>query len=445
MASIAVIGTGYVGLVYCAALADLGNDVWGVDINAEKVASLQRGECPIFEPGLPELLQRQLASGRLKFTTDYSVAVPSAEFVFICVDTPSSTLGEADMRAVRSAAAMIGDHLAGHTLIVNKSTMPIGSGDLVNGIIDERIADGATFAVVSNPEFLREGAAVRDVLKPDRVVVGGPDSDAIDRVASLYDVLNCPIVKTDRRTAEMIKYASNSFLATRISFVNEIAQLCDRVGADVTVVARGMGYDPRIGPLFLAAGIGFGGSCFPKDVRALEYMAREADLHPQLLRAVLDINADQRRLFVRKLEQAVGGLHGKRIAVWGLSFKPDTDDMREAPSLDIIRMIEARGAKVHAYDPAAIQVARTMLRDTTFASSAYEAAEQASAVCLLTEWNEFKQIDFRRVADTMETPVMIDGRNLYDPNELRELGFAYVGVGRGTLQREAVHADAAAG
>ncbi|HYI16585.1 MAG TPA: UDP-glucose/GDP-mannose dehydrogenase family protein [Thermomicrobiales bacterium] len=430
MARISVIGTGYVGLVYCTAFADLGNEVYGVDINAEKVRALQAGECPIFEPGLPEMLERNLKSGRLKFTDSYAEAVPESSFVFICVDTPSSFSGEADMRAVRKAAAMIGDHLSGATDIVNKSTMPIGSGDLVASIVEQHIQPGATFAVVSNPEFLREGAAVHDVLHPDRVVLGSDDRAAAERVAELYQVLDAPIVITDRRSAEMIKYASNSFLATKISFINEIAQICERVGADVTTVAKGMGYDQRIGSLFLEAGIGFGGSCFPKDVKALAYMAQEADCHPQLLRAVLEINADQRRRFVHKLQEHLGDLTDRQVGVWGLSFKQNTDDMRESPAIDIIRMIEQRGAKVKAYDPAAIENARELLPSTTFCQSPYEVAEGADALCVVTQWNEFKQADLSRVAESMRTPLLLDGRNIYDPADVSALGLTYVGVGR---------------
>jgi UDPglucose 6-dehydrogenase len=430
MARISVIGSGYVGLVYCVAFADLGNDVWGVEINEDKVRALQAGVCPIFEPGLPETLLRNLRVGRLRFTSDYSEAVPHSQFVFICVDTPSSISGEADMRAVRKAAAMVAEHLRGETIVVNKSTMPIGSGDLVESIIRQNATDGARFSVVSNPEFLREGAALDDVLHPDRVVLGTDDRQAAERVAELYGVMNAPIVITDRRSAEMIKYASNAFLATKISFVNEIAQVCERLGADITVVARGMGLDQRIGPQFLDAGVGFGGSCFPKDVKALSYMAQEADCHPQLLNAVLEINADQRRRFVHKLQSHLGDLADTRIAVWGLAFKQNTDDMRESPSLDIIRMIEQRGGTVAAYDPAAIDNARKLLPSTVFCASPYEAVHGADALCVITPWNEFKQTDLARVGELMRNPLLLDGRNLYDPTEVTNLGFTYVGVGR---------------
>ncbi|CAN5354771.1 UDP-glucose/GDP-mannose dehydrogenase family protein [soil metagenome] len=430
MAQISIIGSGYVGLVSGAAFADLGNDVYCVDIDAAKVQMLRNGECPIFEPGLPELLSRNIKAQRLHFTTDYSEAVPESEFVFICVDTPSSSSGEADMRAVRKAAAMIAEHLKTGAVVINKSTMPIGSGDLVTQIIREHVSDNVDFAVVSNPEFLREGSAVYDVLNPDRIVLGSDDRAAAEKVSELYGVLNAPTVITDRRSAEMIKYASNSFLATKISFINEIAQICERVGADVTTVARGMGYDQRIGSLFLQAGIGYGGSCFPKDVKALAHMAHEADCHPQLLHAVMEINVDQRRRFVRKLQEHVGDVHGKEIAVWGLAFKQDTDDIRESPSLDIIDMIQQRGGTVRAFDPAAMENAQKLLPQTRICLTPYDAVEGADALCVVTPWNEFKQANMSRVAELMRQPLVLDGRNLYDADEMRSLGFTYVGIGR---------------
>lgn len=430
MAQISIIGSGYVGLVSGAAFADLGNDVFCVDIDAAKVQRLRDGECPIYEPGLPELLARNIKSKRLHFTTDYSEALPASDFVFICVDTPSSASGEADMRAVRKAAEMIAEHLKDGAVVVNKSTMPIGSGDMVTQIIREHVDSSKEFAVVSNPEFLREGSAVYDVLNPDRVVLGTDDHAAAEKVSELYSVLNAPTVITDRRSAEMIKYASNSFLATKISFINEIAQICERVGADVTTVARGMGYDPRIGSLFLQAGIGYGGSCFPKDVKALAHMAHEADCHPQLLHAVMEINADQRRRFVRKLQEHIGDVHGKEIAVWGLAFKQDTDDIRESPSLDIIGMIQQRGGTVRAFDPAAMDNAQRALPQTRICQTPYEAVEGADALCVVTPWNEFKQANMGRVAELMREPLVLDGRNLYDADEMRSLGFTYVGIGR---------------
>lgn len=432
MAAIAVVGLGYVGLVYAGAFADLGNDVCGVDIDSERVARLREGIVPIYEPGLQELISRNVAAGRLRFTTDYGEAIPGADYVFICVGTPSTVDGDADMRAVRAAAETIGRHLRGKTIIVNKSTMPIGSGDLVAQLIERVKPVDATFAVVSNPEFLREGSAVYDVFHPSRIVLGADEREAAQRVADLYRVLNTPILITDRRSAEMIKYASNAILAARISFINEIAQICEQVGADVKVVAKGMGYDPRIGPLFLEAGIGFGGSCFPKDVRALAYMAEEVGCHPQLLHAVLEINQDQRRRFIRKLQELLGDLHGRPIALWGLAFKQDTDDVRESPALDVLQMLLQRGAHVTAYDPAAMQNAAKVIPDARYAPDPYSAVEGVDALLIATPWNEFKQADLRRVRELMRTPIILDGRNLYDPDAVRQLGFTYVGVGRGT-------------
>jgi UDPglucose 6-dehydrogenase len=446
MAKIAVVGSGYVGLGTGAVFADLGNQVVGVDIDAAKVARLGAGECPIFEPGLEELLARGLKSGRLRFTTDYAGAVPGADFVFICVGTPPGADGAADMRHVREAARAIGRHLrperrvregdgrrpdpARRTIVINKSTMPVGSGDLVRAILAEETAiSGASFAVVANPEFLREGSAVRDMLHPDRIVLGSADRAAASGVAELYRALGAPVLITDLRTAEMIKYAANAFLATKISFINEVAQICEALGADVRQVAAGMGLDRRIGPQFLNAGIGFGGSCFPKDVQALAFMAEEASCHPQLLRAVLDINRDARRAFVDKLDRALGGLAGRTVAVWGLAFKPNTDDLREAPALEIIAALQARGARVRAYDPAAMGAARGLLPGVCWCADAYEAAAGADAVALLTEWNEFTGLDLARVAEQMRAPVLVDGRNLYDPRELAALGFTYRGVG----------------
>jgi len=430
---IAIIGTGYVGLGTGAVFADLGNEVIGVDIDAAKVALLQSGTPHIFEPGLAELLARNLKAGRLRFTTDYAAAIPEADLVFICVGTPAGPHGGADMHHVRAAARAVGQHLTSgrRTIVVNKSTMPIGSGDLVGAILGEAATAGARFAVVANPEFLREGSAVRDMQHPDRIVLGSTDRAAAAAVAALYQPFDAPVLITDLRTAEMIKYASNAFLATKISFINEVAAVCEATGADVRQVAAGMGLDPRIGPQFLEAGIGFGGSCFPKDVQALEFMAEEANCHPQLLRAVLEINRDGRRGFVRKLDRLVGGLEGKTIAIWGLAFKPNTDDLREAAALEIIADILARGGRVRAYDPAAMAGARELLNPArvAFCADAYEAAAGADAVALVTEWNEFKGLDLVRVRESMPTPILLDGRNLYDPRDLTALGFTYRGVG----------------
>jgi UDPglucose 6-dehydrogenase len=378
------------------------------------------------------MLQRNLKAGRISFTTDYAEGLDGAEFIFIAVGTPEGPDGAADLSQVESAARSIGTHATGDLIIINKSTVPIGTGDLVSRLVGERIKPGLQFQVVSNPEFLREGAALADFMRPDRVVLGATNRAAAQRVADLYEPLHAPTIITDLRTAEMIKYASNAILATRISFMNEVAAICERLGADVKQVAQGMGLDKRIGPLFLNAGIGYGGSCFPKDVKALAHMAEITEMRPQLLHAVMDINRDARQLFVEKIVRMLDGdVRGKRIGVWGLAFKPDTDDMREAPALDIIAGLQAEGAIVQAYDPVAMEVARRLFEDVVFCSDAYEAADGTDAVLLLTEWNEFKQLDMDRVRARMRQPVLLDGRNVYEPEELRAAGFTYAGVGRG--------------
>jgi UDPglucose 6-dehydrogenase len=430
VARISVVGTGYVGLVTGACFADLGNRVACIDIDAEKVAMLRRGELPIYEPQLEEIVQRNLAAGRLAFTTDYAEGLDGAEFIFIAVNTPSGPEGEADMGQAQAAALSIAEHLRGPAIIVNKSTMPIGAGDWVANILEKRVAPGVTFAVVSNPEFLREGSAVADFLAPDRVVLGANDRAAAERVAALYHPLKCPIMITDIRTAEMIKYASNAFLATKISFINEISAICERLGADVRQVAQGMGYDKRIGAAFLEAGVGYGGSCFPKDVRALEYMASVHGSHPQLLRTVMDINRDQRRVVLQKLRAVLGGLQDRTIGILGLAFKPNTDDLRDAPALEIIHLLRHEGARIRAYDPAAMPKARALLSDVAFGRDAYETAEGCDAVVIVTEWNEFKQLDMPRLRVVMAFPLIVDARNIYEPEAMTRLGFVYAGIGR---------------
>lgn len=446
MTKIAVIGTGYVGLCTAVTFAHLGNEVIGLDIDAAKIARLQAGACPIFEPGLDMLLAEQTETGRLAFTTQYGAAIPDADFVFICVNTPPGPDGSADMRFVRAAAAAIGASLTpGHrTIIVDKSTMPVGSGEMVEEIVRAHAHAAARFAVVSNPEFLREGAAVHDMLHPDRIVLGSGDCTAVEAVAALYDAFDAPLVRTDLRTAEMIKYASNAFLATRISFMNEIAQICESAGADVRGVAAGMGLDKRIGPHFLNAGIGFGGSCFPKDVMALAHMAEAGGCAPQLLHATLEINRTARQRFVRKLEQAVGTLDGATIAVWGLAFKPETDDLREAPAIEIIQALLERGARVRAYDPEAMEGARALLPGVTYCADPYAAARGADAIALITEWSVFKTIDLTRVRQLLRHPIIVDGRNVYDPAAMATLGFRYSGIGVQSMHVTA-SADLAAG
>jgi len=431
MKNITVVGVGYVGLVTGVCLADLGNRVVCLDINEEKVERLKDGMMPIYEPGLEELVERNVKAGRLMFTTSYAEGIKDAEFVFIAVGTPEGVDGEADLRYVRMVARSIADEMEHPLVIVNKSTVPVGTGDWVSDIIREHRNGNVDFSVVSNPEFLREGSAISDFLNPDRVVLGSLDEEAAEKVAQLYLPLRTTIMITDLRTAEMIKYASNAFLATRISFINEIANICEALGADVKEVATGMGYDKRIGHYFLDAGVGYGGSCFPKDVKALSYMADVKGRHPQLLHAVMEINDDQRRMVVRKLKKALDGLKDKTIGLLGLAFKPNTDDMREAPSIDVARMLMDAGASVRAYDPVAMENAAKVLPNVEFVDGAYEVAEGCDAMVVVTEWNEFKNLDMVRVRGLMKQSVIIDGRNIYDPQVMKELGFYYRGVGRG--------------
>jgi UDPglucose 6-dehydrogenase len=421
--------------------ADLGNQVTCVDIVSEKIERLKQGILPIYEPGMEELVERNVNAGRLHFTTSYREGLDNCEFIFIAVNTPTGTSqGGADMRYVESAARSIAEELDHYAVIVNKSTVPVGSGDVVTRIVRTNLArPDVRFGVVSNPEFLREGSALLDFQNPDRVVLGSSDPEAARQVATLYLPLRARIQITDLYTAEMIKYASNAFLATKISFINEIAQICERLGADVKEVAVGMGYDKRIGRAFLDAGLGYGGSCFPKDVRALAHMAGEAGLHPQLLNAVMDINHDQRRLIVTKLSSILGSLRGCTIGILGLAFKPNTDDMREAPSVDIIRWVTNQGATVRVYDPVAMQTGHDALEregirmeSVICCNNAYEVAEGADALVMVTEWNEFKSLNMLQLCNSMRRPVLIDGRNIYEAAEMNRVGFIYRGMGRGT-------------
>jgi UDPglucose 6-dehydrogenase len=421
-----------VGLTTAACLADLGHDVVGVDIDAARITMLRRHKLPIYEPGLEELMERGAKGGRLSFSGEIADALSSAEFVFVAVGTPPDRRGGADLTALRAASKSIGQHLVDGVVVVNKSTVPIGTGDLVSEIVAEARSDEAiTFSVVSNPEFLREGSAVIDFMHPDRIVLGGHDRNAAERVAELYAPLESPVLITDLYTAEMIKYASNAFLATKISFINEIARICEKLDADVSVVSEGMGMDGRIGGAFLDAGIGFGGSCFPKDVRALARMAETMGYHPELLRTVMDINQDMRTLVVDRLEELLGGLRGQRIGVLGLSYKPNTDDLREAPSIDIIRALLRKGAAVQVYDPVAMANARRVLDGgVVYATNAYGAARKVDGLAVLTEWNQFRSIDLNRLKLAMSRPVIVDGRNIWDPTKMRDLGFVYRGIGR---------------
>lgn len=427
---IAVVGTGYVGLVTGACFADLGNQVTCVDVDQKKVRELQKGVVPIFEPGLADIVGRNKGN-RLTFTTDLPQAVRASDLIFIAVSTPPGKNGEADITNVKAVAQGIAKAMNGPKIIVNKSTVPIGMGDIVTQIIQKHGPKGVEFDVVSNPEFLREGSAVADLFKPERVVIGAGRRSAAEKVAELYKPLHSPIVITDLKSAEMIKYASNAFLAAKISFANEIANLCDQVGADILKVTKGMSYDSRIGGQFLNAGLGFGGSCFPKDVSALVQIGKGSGYSFQILPKVLEVNQYQRRYFLKKVSKALGALKGRTLAVWGLSFKPNTDDLREAPSLAIVPALLAKGAKVRAYDPVSMPKAKGLFPKVRFCKDAYEAAQGAEAVLILTDWNEFKQIDFQKLRQVVRRPLIIDGRNMYEAEEMAEKGFSYHGMGRG--------------
>ncbi len=421
---IGVIGTGYVGLVTAAGFAELGSDVWCVDIDAEKVARLLAGEVPIYEPGLKELLARNRE--RLHFSTDLFGALEHARLLFVAVGTPPTYSGDADLSAVHAVVDAI--PAAEDRALVMKSTVPCGTGASLLRVFGEQGKDALGY--VSCPEFLKEGSAVKDFLHPDRVVVGDRGDWAGDAVAELYAPLNAPLVRTDIASAEMVKLASNAFLATKISFINEIANVCEETGADVVEVARGMGLDDRIGAKFLQAGIGFGGSCFPKDVDALKQLAGNSGYHFQLLTAVIEVNELQKRRVIGKLHKHLGGLAGKRVALLGLSFKPETDDMREASSLVLSARLHADGAAISAYDPVAEEQARKLVTGITFATSPLEAVSGADAVVLVTEWRELVELDWKRVAEAMSGKLLIDGRNALDPDAVRAAGLTYEGIGR---------------
>jgi UDPglucose 6-dehydrogenase len=431
---VAMVGTGYVGLVSGACVADFGHQVICIDKDSTKISALNAGEIPIYEPGLGELVRANVEQGRLSFTTALSEAVAEADAVFIAVGTPSRRGdGHADLSYVYEAAREIAAALRGFTVVITKSTVPVGTGDEVERIIRE-LRPGNDFAVVSNPEFLREGAAIHDFKHPNRIVVGTDDTRAKRIVAEIYRPLylnQAPILFTGRRTAELVKYAANAFLATKITCINEIADLCERVGADVQEVARGMGLDNRIGPKFLHAGPGFGGSCFPKDVRALIKTAQDHDVPMRILEAVEAVNDTRKRAVARKVSAAFAGvLRGKTVAVLGLTFKPNTDDMREAPSIPLITALQDMGAKVRAYDPVGMEQAKQVLTDVTYCRGPYDCVDEADALVIVTEWEQFRALDLARVSDLMACPVIVDLRNVYRPEDVKKHGFAYSCVGR---------------
>ncbi|MGO8670151.1 MAG: UDP-glucose dehydrogenase family protein [Capsulimonadaceae bacterium] len=434
--NICVIGTGYVGLVTGVVFADLGNDVVCVDTNAAKIDGLNRGVMPIYEPGLEEMVGRNVADGRLTFTTDLSTSVVKSEIVFIAVGTPPREDGSTDLSYVEEAAKGIARSINNYKVIVNKSTVPVGTGNFVREVIETNKRRAIDFDVVSNPEFLREGSAITDTLVPDRIVIGAPNRIVAMRLLELYAPLERPMIITDVASAEMIKYASNAFLATKISFANAIANICEAAGADVTQVVKGMGLDSRIGAAFLSAGLGYGGSCFPKDTRSLLHTAQAYGYEFPLLEAVIATNDDQPNRFIRKIHAALDNdLKGKTVGILGLAFKPNTDDMREAKSLDIIADLLAHDATVKAYDPIAIENTRQIFPHITYCANAYEVAAGADALVVVTEWNEFKLLNFERLGGIMARRLILDGRNLYDTEHLRRMGFEYYSVGRQAVRR----------
>ncbi|MEE8574658.1 MAG: UDP-glucose/GDP-mannose dehydrogenase family protein [Thermodesulfobacteriota bacterium] len=431
---ICVVGTGYVGLVTGTCFADFGVNVTCVDIDKEKIDSLNGGEIPIYEPGLNELVRKNVSQGRLKFTTDLDSAIRSALVVFIAVGTPPKADGGADLKYIDQVARSIAANLNGYKVIVTKSTVPVGTGARVEKIINEEQSGGHAFDVASNPEFLREGSAIGDFMRPDRVVLGAGSERAIAILKDLYSplyIVETPFVITNVATSELIKYASNAFLATKISFINEMANLCELVGADVHMVAKGMGLDKRIGSKFLHPGPGYGGSCFPKDTRALTHIAAESGYTFKIVDAVIEVNSLQRELMVDKIKQMTGPLEGKKIALLGLTFKPNTDDLRESPAIDIAQALIREGALISAYDPVAMELAGAVLPPSvTYAGDAYEAASGTDALVILTEWNEFRKLDLVKLKGIMASPTVIDLRNVYNPASMKELGFNYTSVGR---------------
>ncbi|HCB01266.1 MAG TPA: UDP-glucose 6-dehydrogenase [Anaerolineae bacterium] len=430
MKQICVVGVGYVGLVTAACFADLGNKVTALDIDEKRVANLKKGVMPIYEPGLDELVKRNVNAGRINFTTSYKEALNGAEYAFIAVGTPSGEDGSADLKYVETAAKSIAQNMSAPLVLINKSTVPIGTGDWVADIVKSAQPKPIEFAVVSCPEFLREGSAIADFMNPHRTVIGSLDKDAANKVAHLHLPLRAPIVITDLRTAEMIKYASNAFLATKISFINELADLCERVGADVKEVAAGMGYDARIGRHFLDAGLGWGGSCFPKDVEALAFMAKEKGLNPQILNSVMDVNYERRSNAVKHVEKLLNGLENKVVGLLGLAFKENTDDMRDAASIDIADGLIKAGATVRGYDPVARETAAPHMPKVKIYDNPYNMAEGCDALVVVTPWNEFKQLDLEKIKSLLKSPIVYDGRNIYEPNRMKEMGFTYKAVGR---------------
>lgn len=427
---IAIMGCGYVGLVTGTCFASLGNSVTCVDIDKDKIKQLQNGKVPIYEPGLDQLIKEGVRSKNLSFTSNLQMAVRRADIIFIAVGTPPRPNGEADLSYVEDVTRQIAREITSYKIIVEKSTVPVNTGENIRKTLATHTKKGAKFDVASNPEFLREGSAVNDFLNPDRIVLGVESKKVRDALSELYKPLKAPIIFTDIKSAEIIKHASNSFLATKISFINAISQVCELAGADVEQVALGMGYDRRIGKSFLNAGIGFGGFCFPKDLSAFIRISEKLGYDFKLLRAVEEINETQKKHFIKKVEQALWNVNSKTIGVLGLSFKPNTDDMRFAPSVEIIEELQSRGATIRAYDPHAMAKARGLLRGVKFCKDSYEACKGSDCALVLTEWNQFKELDLKRVKSLLRQPIVVDGRNIYDPARMRALGFRYFSMGR---------------
>jgi len=430
---ITIIGTGYVGSVTGACLADLGNEVICLDIDKEKIERFRKGELPIYEPGLSDLVKRNVREGRLSFTTDKKKAIQGSDVIFIAVGTPSAPDGSVDMAFIESAAKDIGTFMNSYKVIVDKSTVPVGTADKIREIIKGSQKEKHEFDLVSNPEFLREGNAIHDFMNPDRIVIGVDNGKAKSIMLSIYGGIERtgkPILVTDVKSSELIKYASNAMLATRISFMNEIARLCEKTGADIKMIAKGIGLDSRIGPRFLHAGVGYGGSCFPKDVRGLVATGKEYGIDFKILRAVDQVNEEQKTWLIPKIRKELADLKGRKIAVWGLAFKPKTDDIREAPSIAIINELQKLGAKIVAFDPEAERSAKRVLKNVDYAKTPYEALEGCDALVVVTEWSEFRNLDKAKMKKLMKRPVIFDGRNIYSRTEMRSLGFRYFGIGR---------------
>jgi UDPglucose 6-dehydrogenase len=431
MKRIAMIGTGYVGLVSGTCLANMGNKVICCDNDEGKIKMLKEGKIPIYEKGLEELVRQNIHMKRLSFTTSIEEAVRESLVIFIAVGTPPKENGEADLSYVEAVAKGIGRAMDGYRIIVEKSTVPVKTGEWIKRTINAANLHGVPFDVVSNPEFLREGSAVEDFMDPDRIVIGVESERAKRVMCEIYEGIGAPIIITDIESAEIIKHASNSFLAMKISFINAISTICEKVGADIEVVSKGMGLDSRIGPDFLRAGCGYGGFCFPKDLLAFIRIAKDAGYDFRLLKEVQRINREQKMAVVRKVRELLWTLKNKTIGVLGLSFKPNTDDMREAPSIDIIRALKREGAKIKAYDPVAMEKAKAILKDITYCDGPYEVAEGSECIVLITEWPEFEKLDLLKIKELMEYPNFVDGRNLYNPKEMRQMGFNYKGMGQG--------------